>query len=531
MDCNCTKLSYGETGFFSNIVTAYISGDEKLKPFYNHPVTTEGIAKAIGERKLTKINRKLLVEELTKQYSALPVSEKITHHVTLLGKENTFTVCTAHQPAVFTGNLFFIYKIVHAIKLAEDLKKLFPENNFVPVFYMGSEDADLDELGHIYIEGEKIGWDTKQKGAIGRMNTKGLDKMISRIEGELSVHPHGAALISMMKECYLNSPDIQTATLKLVHQLFGEYGLIVVIPDNPAFKKQMIAVFEDELVKQRSFSIVQKTIDAFPENFKVQAQPREINLFYLKDNIRERIERAGDEWKVVDTNISFNRESLLKELNEHPERFSPNVILRGVFQETLLPDVAFIGGGGEIAYWLELKNVFENYKVPYPVLVVRNSFLIMETKWKEKLDKLRISIAGIFKPERELLNELVMRESENQLSLAGEITDVNTYYDKLKTVASHVDDTLTMHVAALQSRAIRPLQELEKKLLRAERRKFHIEERQLQTLKKALFPKDGLQERVNNFMPYYAKWGKEFIDVIYQHSLSLEQEFTVLSCK
>jgi bacillithiol biosynthesis cysteine-adding enzyme BshC len=531
MDCNCTKLTYGETGYFSNIVTAYISGDEKLKPFYKHPVSIEGIANAIEERKKFKVDRKLLVEELTKQYSPLLVSEKVNNNISLLAKENTFTICTAHQPAIFSGNLFFIYKILHTVKLAEELNKKFPENNFVPVFYMGSEDADLDELGHIYMEGEKISWDTKQKGAIGRMKTRGLEKIIARIEGELSIHPHGAELVKMMKECYLESPDIQTATLKLVHRLFGEYGLIVLIPDNPAFKKVMIPVFEDELFNHRSNDIVQKTIASFPEDFKVQAQPREINLFYLKDDIRERIERNGEEWRVVDTNISFNRESLQKELHEHPERFSPNVILRGLFQETILPDVTFIGGGGEVAYWLELKNVFENYKVPYPVLIVRNSFLVLDSKWKEKLDKLRISIAGIFKSERELLNDLVKRESENQLSLAGEITDVNSYYDKLKTVAGHVDDTLTMHVAALQTRAIRPLQELEKKLLRAERRKFNIQERQLQGLKKSLFPNDGLQERVDNFMPYFAKWGKEFIGTIYQHSLSLEQEFTVLACK
>jgi bacillithiol biosynthesis cysteine-adding enzyme BshC len=276
---------------------------------------------------------------------------------------------------------------------------------------------------------------------------------------------------------------------------------------------------------------VQETIEQLSQNFKAQAQPREINLFYLKDNIRERIERSGGEWKVVNTSITFTEETLRKELNDHPERFSPNVILRGLLQETLLPDVAFIGGGGEIAYWLELKGVFQQYKVPYPVLVLRNSFLIVESRWKDKLDKLRISINGIFNEERQLLNDLVKRESENQLTLSGEITHFNSYYDKLKTVAGQVDDTLTTHVAALQTRAIKPLQELEKKLLRAERRKFEIQKRQLNAVKSALFPNNSLQERVENFMPYYAKWGEEFIKMIYDHSLNLEQHFGVITTK
>jgi bacillithiol biosynthesis cysteine-adding enzyme BshC len=530
MDCTSTRLSYGETGYFSNIVASYINGDEQLRPFYEHPVSIEGIAAAIRNRRQAPIDRKLLADQLTVQYAQLPPSEKVNQSVRLLANENTFTVCTAHQPAIFTGNLYFIYKIVHTIKLAGQLKEKFPENNFVPVFFMGCEDADLDELGHIHLDGEKIAWQTDQKGAIGRMNTKGLEKILTRIDGELSILPHGKELVSLLKECYLDSPNVQIATLKLLHRLFAEYGLIVLIPDNAAFKKAMLPVFEDELFNHRSHGLVEKTIAALPPKFKAQAQPREINLFYLRDNIRERIERAGDEWKVVGTDIVFDEKALRAELDGHPERFSPNVILRGLMQETLLPGVAFIGGGGEVAYWLELKGVFGLYKVPYPVLVIRNSFLFIDERQKEKMDKLRISMSGIFRDEQQLMTELVKRNSEKQLSLAGEITHVTSYYDKLKSVAGQVDDTLSTHVAALQTRAIKPLQELEKKLLRAEKRNFSVQERQLGSLKKALFPNKGLQERVDNFLPYYAKWGMDFIETVYTHSLGLEQEFTVVTC-
>jgi bacillithiol synthase len=530
MDCTSTQLSYGETGFFTPLANAFVNGDKDLAAFYKHPVSLEGVEAAIKERQQFRINRELLVSELTNQYKSLQPSEKVKANIKLLSDQNTFTVCTAHQPAIFTGSLFFVYKIIHAIKLAEELAKKFAGKNFVPVFYMGCEDADLDELGNIHLEGDKINWETNQTGAIGRMKTKGLEKIINRVEGELSVLPHGKELIAILKESYLDSADIQSATFKLIDKLFGEYGLVVVIPDNANLKRVMIPVFEDELFNHKSSAIVEKTISELSKKFKAQAQPREINLFYLKDNVRERIERSGDEWKVINTTITFDAVSLRKELNDHPERFSPNVILRGLFQETILPDVAFVGGGGEIAYWLELKGVFENYKVPYPVLVLRNSFLVMEEKWKEKIDKLRISIPGIFRDERELMNEFVKRESANQLTLAGEITSFTSYYDRLKTVAGQIDDTLTTHVAALQTRAIKPLHELEKKLLRAERRKYEVETRQLSAVKRALFPNNSLQERVDNFMPYYAKWGKEFFITIYDHSLTLEQKFVVIAC-
>ena len=238
MDCTSTQLSYGDTGFFSPLANAFVNGDKDLAQFYKHPVSFEGIATAIKERQQSVIDRKLLVDELTNQYKSLQPSGRVKENIALLSDENTFTVCTAHQPAIFTGNLFFVYKIIHAIKLAEGLTKKFQGKNFVPVFYMGCEDADLDELGNIFLDGEKINWETNQQGAIGRMNTKGLDKIIHRVEGELSVLPHGKELVAILKDCYLNSPDIQTATFKLIHQLFGDYGLVVLIPDNPNLKRK-----------------------------------------------------------------------------------------------------------------------------------------------------------------------------------------------------------------------------------------------------------------------------------------------------
>jgi uncharacterized protein YllA (UPF0747 family) len=205
------------------------------------------------------------------------------------------------------------------------------------------------------------------------------------------------------------------------------------------------------------------------------------------------------------------------------------VILRGLFQETILPNIAFTGGGGEIAYWLEFKALFEHYQVPYPLLILRNSFLIVEKKWKQKLDRLGITIPELFNNDQWLMNTLVRRASQQQLTLVEEINNASEYYDHLKNVAARIDDTLIQHVGALQTKAIKPLQELEKKLLRAERRKFETQQRQVQSVKQALFPLNSLQERIENFMPFYAKWGKEFINIIYEHSLTLEQEFGILT--
>ncbi|MBS1668992.1 MAG: bacillithiol biosynthesis cysteine-adding enzyme BshC [Bacteroidetes bacterium] len=528
MDCTASHLAYRETGYFSKLILDYLDSEKSLMPFYRHPVSLAGISEAIKAREQFPTDRKLLVHGLRKQYESITPSVFVNNNIEKLLLSNTFTITTAHQPAIFTGTLYFVYKILHTVKLAAQLSEQFPNNNFVPVYFMGSEDADLDELGHIFMSGQKLEWDTKQKGAVGRMNNKGLEKIITRIEGEISVQPFGKELILLLKESYIGSPDVQTATLKLVHALFEQYGVIVFIPDNAEFKKAMTPVFEEDLFQQTPSKIVERAIQELPEQYKAQAHPREINLFYLKDNLRGRIEKVGDRFIVHDSTISFSEQEIREELKIHPESFSPNVILRGIMQETLLPNIVFIGGGGEMAYWLELKNLFDHFKVPYPVLLLRNSFLVIEKKWSEKMHKLGLTVKDSFKPTDTLFNELVKKSSNHQLTLDNELAEAKAFYEKLKAIASKVDSSLEKHADALYAKTANRLHGFEKKLLKAEKRKFDDQQRQIQMLKSALFPLNNLQERIDNFMPFYAKWGKAFIDMLYKHSLTLKQDFIIL---
>lgn len=529
MDCTSTRLSFRQTGAFSKIAVDYIDQVPNLMSFVAHPPTMSGIQKSIEERKQFSTNREVLVRELKKQYASVDITGPVQKNIEALLSPGTFTITTAHQNNIFTGPLYFIYKILHAIKLADHLKKSLPEYNFVPVYYIGSEDADLEELNHIYLEGEKLTWNTKQTGAVGRMKVdKEVLTLIDVIEGQLAVLPNGEKAIGLVKDCYRPGEDIQTATFKIVNALFAEYGLIVLLPDNVFLKQQMITIFEDDLLNQTASGIVEKTSAKLEELYKVQARPRDINLFYLKDNIRERIEVRNGRYEILNSKISFTREELLDELRNHPERFSPNVILRGLYQEIILPNIVFIGGGGELAYWFELKALFEHYNVPYPVQVLRNSFLIVEKKIQEKINKLGFIDEDIFLPELDLLNKLVIRETDKKLQLNGTLSATEQLYENIKQQAVSIDTTLEKHVNALKTSTLHRLRELEKKMLRAEKRKFSDQQRQIQAIKTKLFPKNGLQERYDNMLYYYAKWGKEFIRLLYDHSLTLEQEFVIV---
>lgn len=528
MNCTPEWINYSSTNAFSDLAINYLHEHPSLRPFYTFSPDLNGIAQSIESRKKFNTDRSTLVEVLNAQYVGLPPSEKVDSNIEKLALANTFTVCTAHQPNLFTGYLYFIYKIVHAIKLAEELNQAFPQNYFVPVYYMGSEDNDLEELNHIFLGTEKLTWNTAQTGSVGRMNTKGLDVLVDRIAGELGVWKYGQQLIDLLKSSYVQSGSVQEATLKFVHQLFESYGLVVLIADNVSLKRTMTGVFEDDLFIHKPAAIVQQTARQLSSHYHVQVNPREINLFYLIDGIRERIVKNESTFQINNSNITFTPEAMSAELQRYPERFSPNVVLRGLYQETILPNIAFIGGGSEIAYWLELQELFQHYNVPFPVLLLRNSFLIVDPNTQKHITKLKLSSTDLFKDESALLTAIVQNESSRQLTLEKELQQLSGFYHHLESVAGQIDPTLIHHVRALETRATQRISNLEKKMLRAEKRKFSEQSSQLRHIKSALFPRQTLQERVENVLPYFARYGYSFIQMLYEHSPTFQKKFGVL---
>ncbi|MDQ6763383.1 MAG: bacillithiol biosynthesis cysteine-adding enzyme BshC [Bacteroidota bacterium] len=524
-----TYLPYSETNSFTKIVLDYLKEADDLKEFYTHNVSLEGIKASINQRKNFNTDRQLLTEQLHIQYEKISDNDLVKVNIDRLSEENTFTLCTAHQPNIFTGHLYFIYKILHTIKLAEELTEQLPGYNFVPVYFMGSEDADLDELDHVVIDGKKYKWQTKQIGAVGRMKVDDkLINLIDEISGRLSVEKYGKEIIDVLKEYFKKDYTIEHATFLLVHHLFKTYGLIVLLPDKAAYKKAMHSIFEDDLFNNKPSEIVSETSKKLSEKYKVQAHPREINLFYLKDNIRNRIVEVKDKFVVHETELVFTKDELQKELEEHPEYFSPNVILRGLLQEIILPNIAFIGGGGELAYWLELKDLFLYYEVPFPVLILRNSFLLIEKKYQQLIQKLELTSVDLFKVEQLLMNQIVLERSKQKLNIDEEKSRIELVYNEIKKVAKEIDPTLHQHTEALQTKALKALAALEKKMLRAEKRKFEDTKNQLDKILDSLFPGGNLQERTENFMLFYAKFGSDFLNELYKNSLTLSQEFCVL---
>lgn len=522
-------LPHEELKIFSSIIRDYLSQSPSLRSFYSYGTDLSAISQAIHDRKSYPVNRALLINVLKDQYQKLEKIEAVEKNIQSLSDERTFTICTAHQPNLMTGYLYFIYKILHAAKLASTLKQSFPDYNFVPVYYMGSEDNDLEELATFRYNKETFIWDGGgQKGAVGRMQTKTLSSLLNQLFRQTGPPgPELDTLKEILTNAYLKHNTIAEATRYLVHRLLGKYGVVVLDPDDRRLKQQFIPIIQDDLYHHTAHKKVQEQISRISQQYKTQAYPRQINLFYLTDNLRERIERTAEGWQVLNTDIRWKEQELNNLLTTSPECFSPNVILRGLFQERILPNIVFIGGGAEVAYWLQLRTIFEHYGIFFPSIHLRQSVQWIDQSSHTLRMQLGLSLTDIFRNENTLLELLVARESGTSWKATAEISAIEEIIQQLKQKATSLDPTLSYASEAVLSKIRHQVQVLEKKMLRAEKRKLQTHLSRLSKLKENLFPGNNLQERTDNFMEYYLRFGDQFFELLYNHMEPLRHEFLV----
>ena len=508
------------SGIYSPIMQRLLQSGKALLPFHNGLVSTSEVQKVAQNRAVsfTKENRKILVDAIQNQYQHLLQKEKVRTNLKILKKPNTVTITTGHQLNIFTGPLFFWYKILDVINTAERLQQADSSHHYVPVFWMASEDHDFEEINHFFLGEQKVRWDTQSGGPVGRMRTENLHELYSQLEPYWSKNPHGKELLKLFADCYLQEDNLANATRKLVHQLFGKYGLIVVDGDDHALKSLFLPIISKELWEQSIHKSVLKTDTALSKaipNYKPQVNPREINLFYLLDDKRTRIVKKGKNYTTADEIYSWDVSALEAEIHNHPERFSPNALMRPLYQECVLPNIAYVGGGGELAYWLQLKAAFEAFDVPYPLLQHRSSLLLMSEKQVKKCTKLKLPLQDLFLPKASFINKRVRQISDIDIDFSTQRNELLRQFEDLKALAKQTDASFLGAVNAQEKKQLKGLDKLEKRLLKAQRIKLQDEIIRVTDIRNALFPNDKLQERIAHFSSVLAdKTVEKFTDDI-----------------
>lgn len=529
---NSRKLSYPDSQYFSSLMEDYLEQHKRLEKFYHRFPKLKNFKSQIEEKQAEFISkngsRKMLVTCLLSQYKGLEDSKRSLSNIELLNNSNTFTITTGHQLNLFTGPLYFLYKIVSVINLCKQLKEEYPSYHFVPVYWMATEDHDFEEIQYFKFHGKKVVWNCESTGGVGKLSNDGLEKVLEVFKKELGTSDNASEIITLFKTAYLEHDNLAQATRYLAHQLFGKDGLVIVDGDDAGLKSLAIPHFKDELLNQTSFHKVNETIEKWPATYKVQVTPRQINLFYLKDNLRERIVLENEVYKVIDSDISFTKNEILTELHNHPERFSPNVIMRPLYQEVILPNLCYIGGGGEMAYWLELKEYFNSQSVTFPILLMRNSALLMTCKQLDKVEKLNLELKDLFLKDFELYDKLTKQLSDIEIDFSSQKKHLHKQFKDLYTIASQTEESFKGAVAAQERKQIKGLEHLEKRLLKAQKRKLKDFLKRAGDLQKELFPNYSLQERQENFSSFYLEYGINLVDVIKENLDPLDFRFTVI---
>jgi bacillithiol biosynthesis cysteine-adding enzyme BshC len=526
------SIPFQNTGYFSKLISDYLDKNVELSEFYGNYPNLNGFENQLKLRQNSNFDsdssRSILVKALKNQYVNFPVSIKTESNINALNQQNTYTITTGHQLNIFTGPLYFFYKIVSTINLTKQLKEKFPTYNFVPVYWMATEDHDFDEINYFNFKGKKVVWNRESSGAVGRLKTDGFDEVFNEFSKHLGTTKNANYLKSLFEEVYIQHKNLTDATRYLVNKLFGEYGLVIIDGDDKILKKQFAPIVKDELLNTISFNKVTLTSARLAENYKIQVNPREINLFYLTENLRERIIFDEGIYKIYGTDISFTEDEILMELENNPEKFSPNVIMRPVYQETILPNLCYIGGGGELAYWFQLKDYFTAINTPFPILLLRNSALLITKKQVIKAQKLNVAIEELFLKQPTLIDKKVKEISEIDIDFSKQKLFLQEQFKALKELAKQTDVSFIGAVNAQETKQLKGLGNLEKRLLKAQKRKLTDVVLRLENLQNALFPNKSLEERTRNFSEFYLEIGEELIPMLLESLNPLDLTFSVI---
>jgi bacillithiol biosynthesis cysteine-adding enzyme BshC len=501
------KLS--EINTLSNTTKAFVNKDETLMEVIGKDSTYYSIEKAIeNKRSFSQDYRSTLAKCILSDYNFLLNSEEdilVKSNINLLLNSNTYTVSTGQQLHLFLGPVFVIYKILAVIKLTESLKSRHPDKNFVPIYWLASEDHDFEEIKDSNLFGHKFTWQTNQTGACGRFTLDEVKLLIENIRNQVNLNLDKQKLLDEFEEIYSNSKNLSEATIKLCHKMFGGLGLVCLDADKKELKNQFSNVIEKDILEQINFKPFNRLTEALiSKNYHTQLHCREINFFYLHKGIRNRIILENGQYSVIGTDINFSREEITKDIQEHPERYSPNAVLRPLYQETILPNIAYIGGNAEINYWIQISNIFEINKINKPNLVLRPSLWIIPSKSLDLLKKLNISGLDLLisqNPEKHMVSL-----GANEINFKDNIDTFNKFKKDFQNSVNQIDKSDFIKLVELGKAYEKALKNAEKSMIEIEKNKVDNSLKKLEDTFSNYFDIKHMQERKLNCLEMWIKY-------------------------
>ncbi len=518
---NHSTINFESSNQFSKIILDYVNNHPDITDFYNLRPEISSYQTMMEQKNYNNSFRAILVETLNGQYTdagiKLNKSPLVESNINALLNPNTYTVTTGHQLCLYTGPLYFIYKILSTIKWCDELKLKFPDKNFVPVFWMASEDHDFDEVNHIVVNGTKHSWNIdSQQQPVGRLSLQNFDTFAQEIIN-LATNDFAKKQLKEWSACYTGSANLSIATRKLAHLLFANKGLVVLDADAKPLKKLFIPIIRKDVIEQSNFNALTTTNNLLRKKYKTQVNGREINFFYLSESGRKLIKKEGDVFVVDGTSITFTTEQITADIENNPEQYSPNVIMRPVYQELILPNLSYIGGPGEIAYWLQLKSVFEQNNIAFPILTLRNFVLLLNQQHHNTLKRIGLEVDDLFAKSIDVERKLViLNDDGGQSDIIKNIADnLQSFID----IAMKTDNKIGSEIIHQKTTWIDLLEQQHRKLDKKQREKIAHHFAKYNQIKAHYFFNGTMQERVNNIISYgITESMMNLIEFVYSHT-------------
>ncbi len=479
--------SYSGIRAFPKLFADYTENKDFLRTFFGFPPEKEHITDQIllKSQSFSKEKRERLAEAIRASYGQIKPSPAQIKNLESLKEENTFTISCGHQLNLAGGPMYVAFKILTILRYCDFLNHEFPEYQFVPVHWLANEDHDLDEISAFTFFGQSHSFRPEGSGASGAVSARGLAGQMRSIRD----------MPSWMPEAYEACENLNDATIRWLQHAFGESGLLVLDASQKSLKESFLPFALSELKEGWvEKEVLKQTERLEASGYKAQVYPRPINLFYLAEGERLRLERSSDGYQTHDGKYRWSGNEAVEFFTANPEKLSPNVAFRPLYSQLILPDVAFVGGPAEISYWLQLKTVFEKTGTPFPVLIPRFSGMYISSNQKGRMEKLGLSAEDLFLEEHQIRKEITRMEWQKP--------DLEEVYAGLISLCRETDPTL---VPALKSELVKiekQMEGIEKRMAKAAEQKKEQEISQIKNLLAKLFPDGGLQERKESWLSF-----------------------------
>lgn len=526
------NLTYQDLKETTDLFRDFIYNFEKVESFYSGNFRKiESFEKCRADLSKRKYFRNEIASILERQNSEWGASSQTLKNISYLKDDQTGVVFTGQQVGIWGGPLFTVYKAISDLKLAAWLSEKL-KTKVIPLFWLATDDHDFLEVNHIYLldpQSQVIkieykpttDWNGKPVAKV--VLDESINVFSKTVNENLSETKYKNEISGKLNEFYKEGEHLSTAFARWLVFLLGKYGLVLVNPADEDLKRLAAPIFEKEIEQNGKLENIFRATNTKLEQNKYHQQIKKkegyLNIF-LDNGQRSTVRKERDVFVVETTQEKYTAEQIRKLLNQKPNLFSPNVVLRPVVQSYLFPTLAYIGGPSEVAYFAQLKELHKALEVNMPVVYPRAAVTLLERKTLEITRKYNLDIKDILTQDIESVINQVMEKTlppdweENFIKTQAEIRQK---FEKLEQDVIQLEPTLKETFATTKGKIDFELNKLKEKYFQAYKRKNKVVREQLYKVKNHLYPENDLQERKFNMVYYLNKYGLSLIDFLYQN--------------